>query len=211
MDHTGAVRPHPVARLTLAGLLALAASACSSADGRTLPPPHAGQTTTTPSTPVIQPSSTVDAGFTLTSPDFLDTDLMPERLTCRGAGTSPALSWSGVPDDAVTLALVVRDRDAGGFVHWIVTGIDPVLVGIGSGGLPENALEGTNDAGTIGWTPPCPPDPGDRHTYELALLALPAIVIVPVGASPNEEARLLESAASQRAALTGVVEPGTTG
>ena len=208
MVHTGPVRRRPALGLALAALLAAAVVACSSSDGRSLPPPRPGQTTTTPSTPVIQPSDTAAAGFTLVSTDFLDTDLMPERLTCRGAGTSPALSWTGVPEDAVALALVVRDLNAGGFVHWVVTGIDPSLQGIGEGGLPEGAVEGPNGAGTVGWTPPCPPAGSGRHHYTFQLLALPAVVIAPSGATGDQEAKLLETSATGRATVTAVAEPG---
>ena len=53
----------------------------------------------------------------------------PTAFTCTGDGVSPALSWTGTPADASSLALVVRDRNAGGFVHWIVTGHRPVRAG----------------------------------------------------------------------------------
>ena len=66
----------------------------------------------------------------------------------------------------------MRDRNAGGFVHWVVTGIDPFVQGVGEGGLPENAVEGPNGAGTVGWIGPCPPAGSGMHTYEFALLAL---------------------------------------
>ena len=56
---------------------------------------------------------------------FADGGEIPARYTCAGEGVSPALRWTGTPADAAELALVVRDRDAGGYVHWVVTGIDP--------------------------------------------------------------------------------------
>ena len=61
---------------------------------------------------------------------------------------SPDLSWTDLPADAESLALIVRDRNAAGFVHWVVTGIDPSVQGIGEGGVPEGAVEGQNGAGT---------------------------------------------------------------
>ena len=139
---------------------------------------------------------------------------MPAELTCTGASVSPDLSWTGTPADAASLALVVRDRNAGGFVHWVVTGIDPFVQGIGEGGVPENAVEGPNSAGTIGWLGPCPPAGSGTHTYEVALLALPgARGAAPTGTTAEELAALLDAAAMERAVLTGTVTAGgeTTG
>ncbi|MEQ1787374.1 MAG: YbhB/YbcL family Raf kinase inhibitor-like protein, partial [Acidimicrobiales bacterium] len=144
------------APLAVAGVLAATVLSCSSSDGRALPPADPQRTTTTPSAPVIQPPTGDVDVFTLQSTAFADGGVIPEHLTCTGAALSPDLSWTGTPLDAVALALVARDRDAGGFVHWVVTGIDPFVQGIGEGGVPENAVEGTNGAGTVGWLGPCP-------------------------------------------------------
>jgi phosphatidylethanolamine-binding protein (PEBP) family uncharacterized protein len=116
---------------------------------------------------------------------------------------SPDLSWTGTPLDTVELALVARDRDAGGFVHWVVTGIDPFVQGVGEDGIPENAVEGPNGAGTTGWLAPCPPAGTGTHTYEVVLLALTGAVAVPPDATGEEAAALLEASASERAVLTG--------
>jgi Raf kinase inhibitor-like YbhB/YbcL family protein len=189
-------------------LLAALVVGCSETDGRTLPPADPAKTTTTPSTPVIQSSN--DEVFRLLSTAFVDGGTIPDQLTCRGAGVSPELSWTGTPEDAVALAIVARDRDAGGFVHWIVTGIEPSLQGFGEGGLPETAVEGPNSAGGLGWTGPCPPDGTGIHTYEIQLLALPSVVIVPAGSSAEETASLLEVSAGERAVLTGTVTASDT-
>lgn len=121
---------------------------------------------------------------------------------------SPDLSWTGTPLDALSLALVVRDRDAGGFVHWVVTDIDPFVQGIGEGGVPENAVEGRNGSGTVGWLGPCPPSASGTHTYEIVLLALTSLLEVPPDASGEEAASLIEATAAERAVLTGTVTAG---
>jgi Raf kinase inhibitor-like YbhB/YbcL family protein len=204
-----AVRPRLVSLVLGFGLAV--APACSSSDGRTLPPPDPRPTTTSSSTPAIEPGT--DEGstgpFTLRSAAFGDGGTIPEPFTCTGEATSPALSWTGTPADATTLALVARDRNAAGFVHWILTGIDPFVQGIGEGGVPENAAEGPNDAGTIGWVAPCPPSGSGTHTYEIALLALPGIVELPAGATAQQAASLLEDSAMERAVLTGTVAAGS--
>lgn len=194
--------------LAIAGLLAVLVMACSETDGRTLPPADPNRTTTTPSAPVIQPPTGALDVFTLRSTAFVDGDVIPERLTCRGTALSPDLSWTGIPLDAVELALVVRDRDAGGFVHWVVTGIDPFVQGIGEDGIPENAVEGLNGAGSVGWLAPCPPAGSGTHTYEVVLLSLPSVLAIPPDAASEETAALVEASASERAVLTGTVTAG---
>ena len=201
-------------RRLLAALLATAAGtvapACSSSDGRELPPPRVPQTTTSTTTPgpVLQPGAGSVDVFTLASESFADGTEIPARLTCEGEGLSPALAWSGTPLDASSLAIVARDLDAGGFVHWVVTGIDPFVEAVGEGGLPENAVEGTNGTGTIGWAGPCPPAGSGTHTYEIAVLALAEAVPLPPEAPAQEAAAALEAAAVDRAVLTGTVASG---
>ncbi len=197
-----------VPALAIVGLLALVAVACSETDGRTLPPATGPPSSTTSSVPSIEPP-TGDLGvFTLRSTGFAEGGVIPAEFTCTGASVSPALSWTGTPADATSLALVVRDRNAGGFVHWVVTGIDPFVQGIGEGGVPENAVEGPNGAGTVGWIGPCPPAGSGTHTYEVALLALPGVVELPPDATGEQAASLLEASAMERAVLTGTVTAG---
>jgi hypothetical protein len=66
-------------------------------------------------------------GIEMRTPAFNDHDTIPARYTMQGENVSPALEWSGVPDDARELALLCEDPDApsGNFVHWAVTGIEP--------------------------------------------------------------------------------------
>src|SRR5688572_19792812 len=172
------MRCRALVALALAGLLAGLVMACSDTDGRVLPPADPARTTTTPSAPVIQPPTGEVEVFDLRSTAFVDGGPLPGKLLCTGEGVSPDLSWTGTPLDAVELALVVRDRDAGGFVHWVVTGIDPFVQGIGENGVPENAVEGLNGSGSSGWLAPCPPAGSGAHTYEVLLLALTGAVAV---------------------------------
>lgn len=201
MVHTWPVRRLFPSRLAvLAVLLAVTASgaACSSSDGRVLPPPKPGQTTTVPS--IADGSASVSGVFSLSSPEFAGGDPMPVVHTCDGAGTSPPLQWASTPP-AAELAVVVRDPDAGGFVHWVVTGIDPLVQGLAEGAVPEGAVEATNDAGTLGWTGPCPPA-GTTHTYELVLHALPEPLTLEPGTDGRQAAAMVEGASSAQAVLT---------
>src|ERR1043165_5366677 len=50
---------------------------------------------------------------------------IPAKYTCDGANISPPLTWSGVPANAKSLAIICEDPDAPGgtFTHWVVYGI----------------------------------------------------------------------------------------
>ena len=113
------------------------------------------------------------AAFSLASSAFIDGGPIPTRFSCEGDDVSPDLTWSGAPDGTASLALVVTDPDAGGFVHWLVYDMS----GTPSGGLPVAASEspdappqGTNGFGRLGYGGPCPPS--GRHRYEFVLYAL---------------------------------------
>ena len=98
------------------------------------------------------------------------------------------MSWTGTPLDASSLALVVRDRNAGGFVHWVVTGIDPFVQGVGEGGLPENADRGHEQRRVSRLDSGRARRPARGvHNYEFALLALVDPVDLPLD-TPAEEA-----------------------
>ena len=119
--------------------------------------------------------------LTLTSPAFLADGPIPTRYTCDGEDTAPPLEWSGVPEKAKSLALIVDDPDAPDpaapkmrFVHWVLYNIPADSRGLpeGAGGdrLPEGACEGSNDFKKRGYGGPCPPI--GRHRYVFTLYAL---------------------------------------
>jgi Raf kinase inhibitor-like YbhB/YbcL family protein len=84
--------------------------------------------------------TTVPVRIRLTSSAFEDGRAIPTRYAGEGSGEniSPPLSWSGVPEEAAELVLIMQDPDAPlprPVVHVIATGISP-----NSGGLAEGAL-----------------------------------------------------------------------
>ncbi len=113
---------------------------------------------------------------------------IPVRHTCDGDDASPPLSWSGVPEGAKSLALIVDDPDApkGSFTHWVIYNISPEESGLVEGlpherDLPGGLHQGLSDFGTIGYGGPCPP-PGPAHHYIFHLYALNRIPDLPGGA-----------------------------
>ncbi|PZM92438.1 MAG: YbhB/YbcL family Raf kinase inhibitor-like protein [Actinobacteria bacterium] len=105
---------------------------------------------------------------------FSDHDLMPERMSRDGGNVSPPLEWSGVPDEATELVLLVEDPDAGRVpaLHWLVTGIDPSSRGTTEGEVPPGGHEWPNSFGGVGWEGPCPPFGDDPHRYFFRLYAV---------------------------------------
>ncbi len=119
--------------------------------------------------------------MTLTSPAFAFGEPIPTRYTCEGNDISPELAWSGVPEKARSLVLIVDDPDAPDpsapqltWVHWVLYNIPVDATGLPEGiasvDLPGDTLEGINDWGRTGYGGPCPPI--GRHRYFFNLYAL---------------------------------------
>jgi Raf kinase inhibitor-like YbhB/YbcL family protein len=149
--------------------------ACSS-DGRTLRPAGPNQTlsviTTTSAAPTTTGASVrPGSSFVVTAP-WADGGFIDAQYTCKGADTSPAISWSGVPANTQELAISLVDLDADNFVHWVVAGLDPASTGIAAGRVPAGAVQAANGFGDAKYGGPCPPD--GEHKYLLTLYALGA-------------------------------------
>jgi Raf kinase inhibitor-like YbhB/YbcL family protein len=159
-----------VALTVTLGLLSLAA--CSD-DGRTLRPAGPNQTLSIITTTTVVPTTSGPAvapgadGLVVTAP-WTDGGFIDAQYTCKGADTSPAISWSGVPANAQELAISLVDLDASGFVHWIVAGLDPASTGIAAGKVPAGAIQAANGFGEAKYGGPCPPD--GQHKYTLYAL-----------------------------------------
>lgn len=132
------------------------------------------------------------ATMELRSPAFSDHAPIPTRHTKDGDDVSPALEWSGVPEEAVELALLCEDPDAPGgtFVHWVLSGLDPSLPGLDEGQVPAEAVEGRNDFDDVGYGGPRPPVGDEAHRYFFRLFAASE----PLGLSPGGSADDLRSA-----------------
>lgn len=141
----------------------------------------------------------------LTSPAFADGDPIPARYTCDGDNTLPDLAWTGVPDDAVSLAITCEDPDAptGTFVHWLVWGIDPGAGGVTGGRPPAGAKQGRNDFGAVGYGGPCPPKGHGMHHYRFTLHASSAPIDLAQGAKVGQLRSALRPVTVAKAVLTG--------
>jgi Raf kinase inhibitor-like YbhB/YbcL family protein len=116
--------------------------------------------------------STTLARISLTSDAFTDGQQIPAQFSCDGANRSPALKWGEPPQGTRSFALVIDDPDApsGTFRHWAAYDIPASARGIAGG--EKAGTEVTNDAGTVGYTGPCPPPGNGVHHYHFKLFAL---------------------------------------
>ena len=126
-----------------------------------------------------------DAEFTVTSTSFAEGGSIPSTYTCEGDDLSPPLAWSGVPEDAYSLVLIVDDPDAPDpdapkttWVHWVLYNISADTTGLPEAvepqELPSGTVEGLNDWQRTGYGGPCPPK--GRHRYLFKLYALDTVL-----------------------------------
>jgi phosphatidylethanolamine-binding protein (PEBP) family uncharacterized protein len=104
----------------------------------------------------------------IASPSFSQNGVIPAANTCDGAGRNPALSFSGVPSGAKSLAVVIDDPDVPWilqrnhlFVHWMKWDLPPDTRGFGEGRISNDDLQ---------YVAPCPPDREHRYVFKLFAL-----------------------------------------
>ena len=130
--------------------------------------------------PLVDIQGQTSKTLTVSSAAFKEGATIPTRFTCSGEDISPALAWSGAPENTKSLALVFDDPDAGNpaFTHWLLANIPATEQSLGEntprdGTLSNGAIQGQNDFPKLGYGGPCPP-PGDAHHYHFAIYALDA-------------------------------------
>lgn len=113
----------------------------------------------------------------VTSSAFKEGEMIPAKYTCDGEDMSPPLGWSGIPQEAKSVAMISDDPDApmGTWVHWVIYNMPFDL-----NGLPENVpqketlengtTQGINDSRQTGYGGPCPPSGVHRYYFKIYAL-----------------------------------------
>lgn len=196
-------------------VLAVVCLGCSTGDGRQLadPDPDLTRVTTTaptatgeaarggPASALAIPVSSVGpGGLAVSSAAFAPGEPIPVEHTCDGADVAPAITWAHDGDEP--LALVVRDADAAGSVHWLATGLrgDTGTVNGSDGGA---GTRHPNSFGVDGWSGPCPADDLE-HRYVFTMYALPPSLQLPTAGGPDAIVAAIEDAQQGAATLVGV-------
>lgn len=113
------------------------------------------------------------ADLKISSPDFEPRTRLADEFTADGGNVTPRLEITGVPAEAVELALIVHDPDAPlplGFTHWVVYGLPANDGTVGVHG--ENVRVGANSAGKTEYMGPRPPAGHGDHHYFFTVYAL---------------------------------------
>lgn len=164
-----------------------------------------------------------DAGpmpLAMSTDAFGDGDPVPQRYRCGppapvgnqpGGNVTPAMTWTGGPAETMSWAVVVRDRSAGGLVHWaiydipletrsIAEGVPPGYEPASPAGSKQAEIQGS---GFFGYFGPC--SGGRGNTYEWTLHAMPAATLPGVMQNSRETAvaNAIEGMSLESASFTG--------
>ena len=135
----------------------------------------------------------------VTSSAFAAGATIPVTYSCKSPNEqSPPLSWTGVPSDAKSLILILKDPDApnGTFIHWVIYNLPTSVSGL-EANVPRTAklanggMQGVNSLGKIGYMGPCPPPGSPPHHYHFELSALDTALSI----KPDATAAQVEEAA----------------
>jgi len=157
----------------------------------------------------------------VTSPLMQEGQPLPPAYTCEGTADgasaegeeadeggaeegaseaySPPLSWSGLPDAAGSIALVVDDPQVAQ-VFWVVYDLDPQLVELRQNTVPADAKQGQNTEGLAEYGAPCP-EPGASYQYRFTVYALENPLDLPEGATLDAALDAIATQAVARGSL----------
>ena len=125
----------------------------------------------------------IEMTITVTSTAYIEGDKIPRIYTCDDQNVSPPLTWTGVPTNTVSVALIMDDPDApsGTWVHWVLFNLPANTTNLEQG-KAGSGTEGKNDFNNIGYGGPCPPR-GSNHRYYLKVYALDKVLELKSGAT----------------------------
>ena len=138
----------------------------------------------------------------ITSPAFNHNENIPSKFTCDGENISPPLTFSEIPENTKTLALIMDDPDApvGTFVHWVIWNIPSSTTEIQES-ENINYPQGSNDFGKQNYGGPCPPS--GTHRYFFKLYAIDTELNLQQGATKQDLLEAMEGHIIEKAELIG--------
>lgn len=158
--------------------------------------------------------------FTIGSADFEDGGMLPSAHRCvalNGAtGPSPALSWSGAPQETLSYAVTMTDLTYMDYAHWTIydipASVTELAQGVPAGAMPS-APAGAKQAPNSpfltgpGYFGPC--GSSGVNTYEFTVYALDVATLPDLtGSSTVAQVRTqIEAHAIETAAVTAMSGP----
>lgn len=116
------------------------------------------------------------------------------RFTCAGQGISPAVTAVNVPEDVVSLGLVLVNTTARNETNWAVANLVPADPLVPEGTIPAGAVVAVNDFGAAGYEPPCAAA-GERQEYLLMVYSFDQVLELPADATSDDLTAAFEAAA----------------
>jgi Raf kinase inhibitor-like YbhB/YbcL family protein len=146
----------------------------------------------------------VPEAIEVTSSAFAADEEIPVVYSCAGQNIFPPLEWTGVPDEAREVALVVDDPDAprGTFTHWILFGLPTSTSSLDENSVPAGAKQAKNSTGRAEYAGPCPPS--GTHHYRFTVYALDAPLELSDGAATGESLDAISEHAVAQGKLVGL-------
>jgi len=143
-------------------------------------------------------NSSSSNGMKLTSKDIKPGSIMDKNLSGYGTGESPQLSWSGTPTGTKGYAFIMDDlstklTNGTAFIHWNFFTDNISIKEIArdssdTANISQDIIEGTNDEGKTGYSPPYPPK-GTKHQYHFCIYAVNSVPTdIDAGSSFTNEA-----------------------
>jgi hypothetical protein len=154
------------------------------------------------------------AGMALTSPDFEDGGIIPDKFTqVVPNAPSPRLEWTNVPDGTQSFVLIMHDPDnalnkgTDDVLHWIMFNIPGTARSL-MGGMPLDAQlpDGTIQAKgirSVGYMGPGNAAINPYHHYTLELFALDSKLALGADASRADIMKAMEGHTTGKAVLVG--------
>jgi Raf kinase inhibitor-like YbhB/YbcL family protein len=154
-------------------------------------------------------------GLTLTSPDFTDGGVIPNKFTqADPAPVSPRLEWTNVPAGVASFALIFHDPDGApgkgseDVLHWLAFNIPGTATGLVGGQsadaqLPDGTIQAKNRGGRVGFMGPGAGAAGPYHHYTFELYGLDTKLSLGPDASRADVLRAMDGHVVTKAALEG--------
>lgn len=148
--------------------------------------------------------------FALESEAFENSGIIPKKYGYKHGNINPPLKIINVPENTMTLALIMDDPDAMGavgkiWVHWILWNIDPKTTILKENTIPPNSIEGETDFGEICYGGPAPPD--KEHTYIFKLYALDQKLDIDKGSTKKQIEEAMTNHIISKTMLKGRYSP----
>lgn len=155
-------------------------------------------------------------GMGLSSPDFEDGGIIPEKFTQQAtpSGPSPKLVFSNVPAATVSFVLIFHDPDNAmqkgpdDTTHWFAFNIPGTARGLDGGvpaeaTLPDGTIQGKNARGNVGYMGPGNAAINPYHHYTFELYALDIKLDLGPDASRADVVKAMAGHAIGKAVLEG--------